>query len=156
MREGLSEAGLIIYFQKQISDPHVRKAIIEVEHQGLGIIRDGAGQPVDLQDAVLNGPSRNGASLGGAGQPPKTVGEACFPVSKPVLGFKWHGQSWSAACNLGWNQRLLEIAVPAGMREPDIAGAEGLAQVEQDGDLPKPVPIVIRAPRKIALTFALR
>jgi hypothetical protein len=59
---------------------------------------------------------------------------------------------WRGARNLGWNQRFFQVTKSPGMGEPDIARAEGLAQVEQDRDLPYPVPIVT-FPIQVSMPF---
>jgi hypothetical protein len=72
----------------------------------------------------------------GAAQALRGVSHSGFAVGQPGFRLERHGQPRGDAGNLYRDQRFLQIAIPARMRQPDVTGSEGLAQMEQDRNLP--------------------
>ena len=64
------------------------------------------------------------------------IGHAHLAIRQPGLRFERHGQPRSGASHRDRNQRVLQVPKSPRVREPDIAGPEGLAQVKQDGHFP--------------------
>ena len=95
--------------------------------------------------------ARNSTRLCGARQSVQGVRHARLAVGEPGVGFKRHGKLRRGAGDLCGNQRLLQVAKPPGMGEPDIARTEGFAQMKQDRDFPQAAPVILAA--KVALPF---
>ena len=65
------------------------------------------------------------------------VSHSGFSVGQPGFRLERHGQPRRGAGDLDRDQRILQIAIPARMRQPDVTGPESLAQMEQNRDFPK-------------------
>ena len=87
-------------------------------------------------------PSRYGPGLCSARQSAYSIGQTRLAVGQPGFGLERHGQPRRVAGGLDRDQRVLQVAIPSRMRQPDITGTEGVAQMEQDRDLPYSVLIV--------------
>ena len=137
--EGVREANLGIDLHQKIGDARLREALVEIEDQFVYAFRSLGGKPVDVQATVTDdaagdrsGPSSLGESLQAECHP-------CLLVGEPHTDVERHGQ-----CGInraGWqrDQCLCRVTVTPGSRQPEVAGAEAVAQMRQDGDFPEPL-----------------
>src|SRR3546814_19590878 len=60
-------------------------------------------------------------------------------LGQPFAGSQRHGEPRGLLYRLWRDQKLLEVAIAARSRQPYVTGPEGVADVEQHRDFPKPV-----------------
>ena len=62
--------------------------------------------------------------------------KAILSVRQPFLRPQWHGETTAFGHSLRRHECVFQIAIPPGLGQPDIPGAEGITQMEQNRDLP--------------------
>lgn len=115
---------------------------IEIEYQLLGAVRNVRRQPVDPQGSILDAAMRDRAVARRSRQPLQSIGEARVAVRQPCFRIERHGRFCISLCRNHRHQHLLQVSVAARVVEPDVAGAESIAQVEQNRHLPEAVVIL--------------
>ena len=110
---------------------------VEVGDQVSGPVRHAGFRPLDAEHAVFD------ASASNRHRPAPRRPAGAGPSAEPALGepVVRTGRSRQAAVGISnggsRQQRLSDVAVAAGPRQPDVAGAERVPQVEQHRRLPE-------------------
>ena len=136
--ESAGETGGGIHLQQHIGDPHLGQATIEVEHELIDILRHCGGRPADPEFAVLDGAAGYPAVVCGIGEAIQALDQTHLVFGQPLPRFERNRQPGRCVGCFHGHQGSFYIAVAPGVRQPDVAGAEGVAHVEQRGDFPKP------------------
>ena len=74
----------------------------------------------------------------GIGEAIQALDQTRLALGQPLPGFVRHRQPGHCVRCFDRHQGAFYIAISPGMREPDVAGAEGVAHMEKRGDFPKP------------------
>ena len=136
--ESVGETGGGVHLQQDIGDPHLGQATIEVEHQFIDVLRHCAGGPADPEFAILDSAAGYPAVVGGIGEVIQALDQTRLVFGQPLPGFERNGQPGRCVRCFDGHQGAFHIAIAPGVREPDVAGAEGVAHLEKRGDFPKP------------------
>jgi hypothetical protein len=89
-----------------------------------------------MQNAVFDRPAGNRARARGTAKLAQPDVEASLPVCQPFLRPQWHSETTAFRDGLCRNECVFQIAIAPGSSQPDISGAERIAQMEQHRDLP--------------------
>ena len=112
---------------KDVRDPYVGYSPVEVSDQVSGPVRHGGFRPFDAEHAIVDATAvdRTGSRRGV--QRAQAFVQRELALGEPVLriGRDRH----ASVVDGGRQQRLSDIAVAARPRQPDVAGAERIAQV---------------------------
>ena len=138
MRESVDETGGGVHLQQDIGDPHLGQATIEIEHHLIDVLRHCGGGPDDPEFAILDGAARYPAVARGIGETIQVFDQTSLVFGQPLLRFERNRQPGRGVGCFDGHQGALYIAIAPGVREPDVAGAEGVAHMEKRGDFPKP------------------
>ena len=138
MRESVSETGGGVHLQQDIGDPRLGPATIEVEHELIDVLQHCGGGPADPEFAILDGAAGYPAVVRGIGEAIKALDQTRLALGQPLPGFERNRQPGRGVRCLDRRQGAFHIAIAPGVREPDVAGAEGVAHMEKRGDFPKP------------------
>ena len=138
VRESVGETGGGVHLQQDIGDPHLGQATIEVEHELIDVLRHCGGGPADPEFAILDGAAGYPAVVRGIGEAIHTLDQTPLVFDQPLPGFERNRQAGSCVRCFDRQQGAFYIAIAPGLREPDVAGAEGVAHMEKRGDFPKP------------------
>ena len=139
MRERVGETDGRIRLQQDIGDPHFGKAAIEVEHELIGFGRRVRSQTFEAQGSAFDSATRNRSLPCGSRQSSQPLIQTGFALGKPGLRFEGNRKPACSADCRNRHESLLQVAVAARVREPQIARAEGIAHVEQHCHLPEPI-----------------
>ena len=156
VREGLGEPGGVVHLKQDVRDPRVGYPLIEVGDEVAGPVRHGGCGPFDAEHAIVDAGTRDRTGSRRGVQPPQTLVQRALALREPVLRIGRDRQAAVGINNSGsrQQQRLPDVAVAARPRQPEVAGAERIAQVEQHRRLPQavvglgaqqPAPLRIRA-----------
>ena len=143
VRESVGETGGGVHLQQDIGqqdigDPHLGQATIEVEHELIDVLRHCGGGPADPEFAILDGAAGYPAVVRGIGEAIQALDQTRLALGQPLPGFERNRQPGRGVHGLDRRQGAFHITIASGVREPDVAGAEGVAQMEKRGDFPKP------------------
>ena len=143
VRESVSETGGGVHLQQDIGqqdigDPHLGPATIEVEHELIDVLRHCGGGPADPELAILDGAAGYPAVVRGIGEAIQALDQTRLALGQPLPGFERNRQPGRGVRCFDRRQSAFYIAIAPGVREPDVAGAEGVAHMEKRGDFPKP------------------
>ena len=143
MRESVGETGGGVHLQQDIGqqdigDPHLGPATIEVEHELIDVLRHCGGGPADPEFAILDGAAGYPAVVRGIGEAIQALDQTRLALGQPLPGFERNRQAGRGVRCLDRHQGAFHIAIASGVREPDVAGAEGVPHMEKRGDFPKP------------------
>ena len=140
VREGLGEPGGVVHLEQDVGDPNLGHPPVEVGDQVSGPVRHGGFRPLDAQHAVFDAPVRDRTGPRCGGQPAQALVQGDPALGEPIVRT---GRDRQAAVGISdgrsRQQRLSDVAVAARPRQPDVAGAERVAQVEQHCRLPQAV-----------------
>ena len=140
VREGLGEPGGVVHLEQDVRDPRLGQPPVEIGDQVSGPVRHGGFRPLDAEHAVFDAPAGDRLGPRRGGQPAEALVEGEPALGEPVVRT---GRDRQAAVGIsaGGNrqQRLSDVAVAARPRQPDVAGAERVPQVEQHRRLPETV-----------------
>ena len=136
VRESVVETGGGIHLQQDIGDPHLRQATIEVKHELVDIRRHCGGGPTDPEFAILDGVAEYPAVVRSIGEVIQALDQTRLAFVQPVPGFEGNRQPGRCVRCCDRHQGAFYIAIAPGVREPDVAGAEGVAHMEKGGDFP--------------------
>ena len=143
VREGLVKASV----NRVASSTSRRMSVIRVGHppvevgdQVSGPVRHGAFRPFNAEHAVFDAATSDRTGPRRGGQPAQALVQGDPALGEPVVRT---GRDRRAVVGISdggsRQQRLSDVAVAARPRQPDVAGAERVPQVEQHRRLPKPV-----------------
>ena len=124
--------------QQDIGDPHLGPATIEVEHELIDVLRHCGGGPADPEFAILDGAAGYPAVVRGIGEGIQALDQTRLALGQPLPGFERNRQPGRGVRCFDRRQGAFYIAIAPGVREPDVAGAEGVAHMEKRGDFPEP------------------
>src|SRR3546814_4271623 len=96
-------------------------------------------QLVDVQLAVLDDAAWDRAGSRRAAKLLQPCIQSSPALGQPFAGSQRHGEPRGLLYRLWRDQKLLEVAIAARSRQPYVTGPEGVADVEQHRDFPKPV-----------------
>ena len=136
VRESVVETGGGIHLQQDIGDPHLGQATIEVKHELVDIRRHCGGGPTDPEFAILDGVAEYPAVVRSIGEVIQALDQTRLAFVQPVPGFEGNRQLGRCVRCCDRHQGAFYIAIAPGVREPDVAGAEGVAHMEKGGDFP--------------------
>ena len=136
VRESVVETGGGIHLQQDIGDPHLGQATIEVKHELVDIRRHCGGGPTDPEFAILDGVAEYPAVVRSIGEVIQALDQTRLAFVQPVPGFEGNRQPGRCVRCCDRHQGAFYIAIAPGVREPDVAGAEGVAHMEKGGDFP--------------------
>ena len=136
VRESVVETGGGIHLQQDIGDPHLGQATIEVKHELVDIRRHCGGGPTDPEFAILDGVAEYPAVVRSIGEVIQALYQTRLAFVQPVPGFEGNRQPGRCVRCCDRHQGAFYIAIAPGVREPDVAGAEGVAHMEKGGDFP--------------------
>ena len=136
VRESVGETGGGIHLQQDIGDPHLGQATIEVKHELVDIRRHCGGGPTDPEFAILDGVAEYPAVVRSIGEVIQALDQTRLAFVQPVPGFEGNRQPGRCVRCCDRHQGAFYIAIAPGVREPDVAGAEGVAHMEKGGDFP--------------------
>ena len=138
MRERVGETGGGVHLQQDIGDLHLGQATIEVEHELIDVLRHCGGRTDDPEFAILDGAAGYPAVVRGIGEAVQALDQTHLVFGQPLPGFERNRQPDRCVRCFDRHQGTFYIAIAPGVREPDVAGAEGVAHMEKRGDFPKP------------------
>ena len=138
VRESVGETGGGVHLQQDIGDPHLGQATIEVEHELIDVLRHCGGGPADPEFAILDGAAGYPAVVRGIGEAIQALDQTRLALGQPLPGFERNRQPGRCVRCFDGRQGAFYIAIAPGVREPDVAGAEGVPHMEKRGDFPKP------------------
>ena len=143
VRESVGETGGGVHLQQDIGqqdigDPHLWQATIEVEHELIDVLRHCGGGPADPELAILDGAAGYPAVVRGIGEAIQALDQTRLALGQPLPGFERNREAGRGVRGFDRHQGAFHIAIAPGVREPDVAGAEGVAHMEKRGDFPKP------------------
>ena len=138
MGESVGETGGGVHLQQDIGDSHLGQATIEVEHQLIDVLRHCGGGPADPEFAILDGAAGYPVVVRGIGEVIQALDQTPLALGQPLLGFVRNRQPGRGVRGFDGHQGALYIAITPGVREPDVAGAEGVPHMEKRGDFPEP------------------
>ena len=136
VRESVGETGGGIHLQQDIGDPHLGQATIEVKHEFVDIRRHCGGGPTDPEFAILDGVAEYPAVVRSIGEVIQALDQTRLAFVQPVPEFEGNRQPGRCVRCCDRHQGAFYIAIAPGVREPDVAGAEGVAHMEKGGDFP--------------------
>ena len=127
-----------VHLQQDISDAHLGKATIEVEHELIDVVRHCGGGPAYPEFAILDGTAGYPAVVRGIGGAIQALDQTRLALGQPLPGLERNREAGRCVSCFDRHQGAFYIAIAPGVREPDVAGAEGVAHMEKRGDFPKP------------------
>ncbi|WVX46969.1 hypothetical protein ROLI_000270 [Roseobacter fucihabitans] len=65
MGERIGKTRGLVHFQQHVCNPYIRQTSVEIKDKLICFSRNGGGQAVNFQDAILNGTTRTGTGFGG-------------------------------------------------------------------------------------------
>ena len=127
-----------ISLQQDIGDPHRGPATIEVEHELSDVLRHCGGGPADPEFAILEGAAGYPTVVRGIGEAIQALDQSRLAFGQPLPGFERNREAGRGVRGFDRHQSAFYIAIAPGVREPDVAGAEGVAHMGKRGDFPQP------------------
>jgi len=98
--EGFGKADGIIHLQQKVCDADVWQSLVQIQNEAFRFGRNGGAQAVDLQGAVFDSATRNGARLGGLRPPLQCFCHAGSTVGQPIGRIKGHDQPLAFGQNM--------------------------------------------------------
>ena len=108
-----------------------------------------------MQNAVFDRPARNRAHARCTPQLAQPDFEPGLTIRQPFLRPQWHGEATAFRDSLRRNECMFQIAIAPRLGQPDISGAERIAQMKQNRDPPE-AGVISRLSPKMAMPFRAR
>ena len=130
VREGVREPSGIVDLEQDVGDARGGQAMVEIEDNFVGTLRDLRLGPLDAQHTVLDDAPGDRFVARRSAQPAQPVVERSSAVREPFVGVGRNRRAAGIGDRAGRHKRLPDVPVAARARQPDVAGTERVAQVE--------------------------
>ena len=111
MGESAGETSGGVHLQRDIGEPHLRQATVEVEQELIGVLGHCAGRPDDPKFAVLDGAAGYPAVVRGIGETIQALDQMYLVFAQPLLGLVGNSLPGRSARCFDGHQGLFDIAV---------------------------------------------
>ena len=126
-----------IDLEQEVGDRGRAACAVEIEHEVVGAVRRGSLQPVEMEDAVLD--------RGTGERPARAALPTVWSIRARAAVRLWsqrvrverHGEARRRSRTAAQERELVStLAISPAVRQPDVAGPQGIAELEEDGSLP--------------------
>src|SRR4029450_6397209 len=109
-----------------------RHRAVELEHKCIGAVRHGFLKSIEIEDAVLKRGTGQSPVQSGSSDRLEPLREGGGPALEQSVRVEGHGEARAGPNGCYRNEGRLDLAIASAVRQPDVSGPQGIAELEQD------------------------